>query len=365
MVSSGQTSHTEDDDISSDSNGEEEPTTPLTPQSPNAPPAAEVVVDIDDGEGDGDQGHGEGEEGEGEDEDEEEQENEDEEEESNSDAMPRSSMEGNRSHTGTPTPDGSHNTTDSSSDGGVEPEPNPNPNPPAENQSSILYNTRKKKGLLPVHVVLYQSAIKGDWKTAKSIFDVDSSAITMKITDGEDTPLHIAAAAKHISFVENLVKEYSSPSDLAIKNGNGDTALAFAAASGVVRIAKVMVDNNAELPNLYNANKPFPVLMAVAYKRKEMASFLLSKTDFQKLNNFEQIELLIAAISSDYYDIALDILTKKPELAKARMGLKETGGNWSENPEGETALHILSRKSDVIGSSSNLSFWRRHMNSRS
>lgn len=35
-----------------------------------------------------------------------------------------------------------------------------------------------------------------------------------------------------------------------------------------------------------------------------------------------------------------------------------------EDPEGETALHVLSKKSDVIGSSSELSFWKRHMNSR-
>ena len=160
----------------------------------------------------------------------------------------------------------------------------------------------KKKGMLPVQVVLYQAAIKGDWKTAKSIFDVDSSAITMKITGGVDTPLHIAAAAKHISFVEKLVEKYSL-SDLAIKNKNGDTALAFAAASGVVRIAEVMVDKNEKLPNICNANTKFPVLMAVAYKRKEMASFLLSKTNFQKIEAFEQIELLISAISSDYYGI--------------------------------------------------------------
>ncbi|TYJ99325.1 ankyrin repeat-containing protein [Cucumis melo var. makuwa] len=336
MASSVQTSHSEDDDISSESSGEEEQTTPLSAQRPNAPPADAYVVDISDEKGD-EEGDGEEEE-EGEDENGEEQENEDEEEESNNNSIPRSSMEGSRSSTGAPTQDPTDNTTDP--------------------------RTTKKKGLLPVQVVLYQAAIKGDWKTAKSIFDVDSSAITMKITDGEDTPLHIAAAARHISFVENLVGKYSSD-NLAIKNSNGDTALAFAAASGVVRIAKVMVDKNEKLPNLYNNSKQFPVLMAVAYKRKEMASFLLSKTDFQTLDEFEQIELLISAISSDYYDIALDILTKKPELAKARMGLRDANGNWRENSEGETALHVLSRKSDVvIGSSSKLSFWRRHMNSR-
>lgn len=36
----------------------------------------------------------------------------------------------------------------------------------------------------------------------------------------------------------------------------------------------------------------------------------------------------IISLSSFISDIALDILTKKPELAKARMGLRDAKGNW-------------------------------------
>ncbi|XP_016899242.2 uncharacterized protein LOC103489087 [Cucumis melo] len=96
------------------------------------------------------------------------------------------------------------------------------------------------------------------------------------------------------------------------------TPLHIAASSGVVKIAEVMVDKNPHLPNVYDAMKPSPVLVAVAHKRRDMASFLFSNTNFEALNSYEQIELLSATISSDYYDIALDILTKKPELAMAR-----------------------------------------------
>lgn len=164
----------------------------------------------------------------------------------------------------------------------------------------LVFTAKNKRGYLPVNVVLYQAALKGDWKTAKSIFDIDPLAITKEITDAKDTALHIAAAAKRISFVEKLV-QLCKPSDLEAKNENGNTVLAFAAASGVVRIAEVMVDKNPNLPNLHDANKPTPVLMAVAYKRKDMASFLFSKTNFEALLPYEQIELLIATISSDYY----------------------------------------------------------------
>lgn len=52
-------------------------------------------------------------------------------------------------------------------------------------------------------------------------------------------------------------------------------------------------------------------------------------------------------------DIALDILKKKPELAKERV---------EEN--GETALHLLARKANAIGSSNKLCFWKKYINSR-
>ena len=141
MESSVQTSHSKDNDISSESNGEEELTTLPTAQRSNAPPADDqFVVNIRAGVGDA-EGDVEGDaEGDGEGEDGEEQENENEEQERNNNAMPRSSMEGNRSYTGAPTQDHTDNTTDPRSNHGVEPEPNPNPDPAAENQSSILFN---------------------------------------------------------------------------------------------------------------------------------------------------------------------------------------------------------------------------------
>ncbi|XP_022137352.1 uncharacterized protein LOC111008827 isoform X2 [Momordica charantia] len=98
----------------------------------------------------------------------------------------------------------------------------------AEMYHLVLCNTKKKSG----NVRLYQAAINGDWKTAKSIIDKDSSALTMKINDEGDTALHIAVAKKHISFVENLVQLISS-SDLTVKNEKGNTALAIASASDI------------------------------------------------------------------------------------------------------------------------------------
>ncbi|KGN64490.2 hypothetical protein Csa_014052 [Cucumis sativus] len=66
-----------------------------------------------------------------------------------------------------------------------------------------------------------------------------------------------------------------------------------------VRIAKAMVYKNPDLPNIHDDLERTPVIKAI--------------------------------------DITLDILIKKPELAKARI-----------NENGDTALHMLCRKSSAI-----------------
>ncbi|KAE8652658.1 ankyrin repeat-containing protein NPR4 isoform X2 [Cucumis sativus] len=189
-------------------------------------------------------------------------------------------------------------------------------------------------------VNLYQAAFKGDWKAAQSIFDDHPpSWISKEITSKGNTALHIAAAAKHISFVEKLIKLYSHHQlDLARPNGAGCTALSYAAVSGVVSIAEAMVLQNNILPDIPDHKGRIPVLKAVIYKRKDMAFYLYHQTNFEGLENNQQFDLLLATIDSDYYDIALDILNKKPTLAKESV--EETG---------ETALHLLARKANAIG----------------
>ena len=64
---------------------------------------------------------------------------------------------------------------------------------------------------------------------------------------------------------------------------------------------------------------------------------------------------LITLHFSFLVDIALDILNRKPELAKERV---------EENGESETAWHLLARKPNAIGSSDKFCFWKRYINFR-
>jgi len=103
-------------------------------------------------------------------------------------------------------------------------------------------------------VQLYQAALKGDWKAANGIIIEQKDIIYQKITSKSETVLHIAVAAKHEGFVRNLLGSLES-NDLALRNVDGNTALCFAAASGVVEIAKMLIEKNKDLPMIRGGEK--------------------------------------------------------------------------------------------------------------
>ncbi|XP_038875615.1 uncharacterized protein LOC120068020 isoform X2 [Benincasa hispida] len=221
--------------------------------------------------------------------------------------------------------------------------------PPHSNNSTDNFVQPRKQRIenLEQRINLYRTALEGDWKNAQSILVNNKSLLTASITRDKETALHIAAGAKHSGFVEELVKQMSKE-EVALKNRHGNTALCFAAASGVVKIAEVMVNKNKHLPLIRGFGDVTPLFMAVSYKCKPMASYLFSVTQLIELTSEEQIELLIATIHSDYFDISLKILELNPSLAT----MKDTKNN------NETALHVMARKPSAIDSGDRLNFWK-------
>ena len=89
--------------------------------------------------------------------------------------------------------------------------------------------------------------------------------------------------------------------DLALQNKDGNTAICFAAATGIVEIAKVMVDKNKKLPMIRGNQGKTPVYMEALFGHREMVSYLYSVTDFGSLPRHEKISLLLGTISADLY----------------------------------------------------------------
>ncbi|KAJ9691146.1 hypothetical protein PVL29_013355 [Vitis rotundifolia] len=193
---------------------------------------------------------------------------------------------------------------------------------------------------------LYLAALSGDWDVAERIFESDHEAVRARITRAQETPLHIAAGARHVTFVENLVRKMT-PADLALQNKVGNTALCFAAVSGVTKIAEVMVNKNKRLPLIRGSEGATPLHMATLLGHREMVWYLYNKTDSNRLTDEDHHGLLVAAITSDLFDVALKIIQKHPKIATAR------GRN------GETALHIMARKPSAYQSGSQLGFLQR------
>ncbi|XP_031129941.1 uncharacterized protein LOC116031776 isoform X1 [Ipomoea triloba] len=190
---------------------------------------------------------------------------------------------------------------------------------------------RTKSTNLAIYIPLCQAALKGDWQKAKEFISLHPDAITARISKGWETALHIAAGANRIHFVEELVN-LMDPLDLELKNKYDNTALCFAAASGIKRIAEIMVTKNANLPVVRGSKGVTPLHMAALLGHREMAWYLYAVTDHRCLSREDYVGLLIATINSDLFDVTLDILQHKPELAIER------------DPNGETVLHILARK---------------------
>ncbi|KAF8408609.1 hypothetical protein HHK36_004672 [Tetracentron sinense] len=184
---------------------------------------------------------------------------------------------------------------------------------------------------LTVYVPLYRAALRGDWEMAQEFLNCHPGAVHTKITRGWETALHIAAAARHTLFVEELVKLMTTK-DLALKNKYKNTALCFAAASGVVRIAEVMVRKNEKLPNIRGSGRVIPLYMAALLGHRDMVHYLYSVTKDENLTTLDRIGLLVATITTNLYDVAFQILHHHPELATVR------------DRNGETALHVLARK---------------------
>ncbi|KAF7848558.1 hypothetical protein BT93_L1845 [Corymbia citriodora subsp. variegata] len=139
-----------------------------------------------------------------------------------------------------------------------------------------------------------------------------------------ETALHIAAGARHREFVEELVK-MMMPDELEMQDEDGNTALYFAAASGVREIAKVMVDKNRQLLQIRGSNVAMPLCIAAQSGKQDMVRYLFS----------------------NLFDEASRLIREHPNLALAQKG------------NGETALHVLARMPLAFSSGSQLAIWLR------
>lgn len=147
---------------------------------------------------------------------------------------------------------------------------------------------------------MYRAILKNDWIAAEEVIDNYPSVLRDYISEGKETALHIAALSKDVSFVKKLVAKMDAK-DMEIQNGQGNTALCFAAVDGNVRIAEIMIAKNSRLPNLYGPEGVKPIDMAASLGQKEMVKYLHPLSRVVNWSLEEKATLLTTCISSGLY----------------------------------------------------------------
>ncbi|CAN6557251.1 unnamed protein product [Malus baccata var. baccata] len=215
--------------------------------------------------------------------------------------------------------------------------------------SCHLLEGTNREAYLNLCMPLYKAAMKGDWHTTKGILNNNRTLLTASITKGRETVLHVAAGVKNnIKFVEELVKMMDEE-DLALQDIKGNTALSFAATTGTVEIAEILIQKNRSLPTIPGGQGMTPLYVAALFGQSKMAWHLYRKT-YETLDEKSRRFLFFCCIDHDLYDLALRLLQDDRTLATARKG------------SGETALHVLARKSLEFGDQSTPGMCSRLMN---
>ncbi|XP_076926314.1 uncharacterized protein LOC143589440 [Bidens hawaiensis] len=193
------------------------------------------------------------------------------------------------------------------------------PPPPNLPRGDLLGNREQYRRIC---IPLYEASVKG-----------------YSITENGDTALHIFASAISTKlklmedFVRKLVSKMNSE-DILLQNRRGNTALCLAAARGNVSIAEIIVGSNHDVLNIPGNKGMLPLYIASFYQKYEMVKYL-----YEESNNMSgevwthrnRVWVLLRCVEADFFDIALKIVTGRPELA--------TSGE---------ILRVLARKTDAF-----------------
>ncbi|KAE9466097.1 hypothetical protein C3L33_01966, partial [Rhododendron williamsianum] len=166
-------------------------------------------------------------------------------------------------------------------------------------------------------MTLYMLVHKGDWECVKYYLEIHPDGLTSEISSNGETVLHLAVLGGHVNIVEELVHMMSAK-DLEIQNKTGETALSFAAAGGITKVAKPLVRKNHDLLGMKNYTGNIPVVVAAQFCNVDMVHYLYWATQEEDLDperSDQGGKLLTTCIVAQIYDVALDLVQRFPGLA--------------------------------------------------
>ncbi|KAH6782673.1 hypothetical protein C2S51_007966 [Perilla frutescens var. frutescens] len=211
------------------------------------------------------------------------------------------------------------------------------------------------------YLELYVAAVSGEWDAAKAILDQDPNAVKARLDFTSQTVLHVAVSSgKSTSFVKELVNSISDDSSLAITDSIfGFNPLHVAAMTGNLPAAKLLVQRLPELLYVRSHNGNFPVHLAAQVAHRQTLEFLIFAIDQTRddlhTNPFAGetgLMLLGFMIDADFFDMALDLVEKYPDLATKKY------------PTINSSLMKIARKETAFSIDARLNLWERLIYSR-
>ncbi|GFS33770.1 ankyrin repeat family protein [Actinidia rufa] len=228
------------------------------------------------------------------------------------------------------------------------------------------------------YISLVKAALAGNWEIAERFLDQNKTALRVPITKSLETALHIAVGTgkarngKAQNFVKKLVE--SMPLEaLELCDDKGYTALHTAAWVGNTAAAMVLVQTHPALLHIRANYNRLPIHVAAMYGRKDSKdtlSYLLRVTKDDPPKNDPQVSkrypayknqsgiwLLTYIITSEFFDVALDLIHRYPKLATTRIQLKKPA-DTKVRAGPTSALANLAMKVSAFPSGSRLNFWQ-------
>ncbi|XAR67190.1 hypothetical protein NMG60_11013656 [Bertholletia excelsa] len=175
------------------------------------------------------------------------------------------------------------------------------------------------------YLPLHRAAIKGDWESARKIFQEDRNAPTALVNQFKETALHVVVkTGKAIHFVKELVK-FMPKDALSIKNNLGLTAPHQAAIVGYTEAATILLENDPGLLYIRENDGGLPATIAAVCAQRDTLIHLISATASNKYLNPDpfpeqkDVFFLIYTLQCEYFDVALDLIKQYPHLATFKI----------------------------------------------
>ncbi|KAI7745500.1 hypothetical protein M8C21_028963, partial [Ambrosia artemisiifolia] len=192
-------------------------------------------------------------------------------------------------------------------------------------------------------VPLYEASITGDWENAKLIFDERPDMVRIGLCKNLGTALHVAVTANETKQTLHFVKELVNMmtiEELELQNdAYSNTAFWIACLFGNTEMAKIMMEKNHNLLNIRGCEGDLPLAASALTGRYNLVKHLYShshKMTGDYWTNDDTSFILLQCVERDFYDIALQIVKDRPELA-----------------DNVSILEVLARKPDALNNVQN------------